>query len=157
MSKERIEKLYTCFQQKDWPGMQSCYHDRARFSDPVFQHLQAKEVRAMWHMLVLSGKDLTVSFGDVQADEVKGSCHWEATYTFSRSGRRVHNVIEATFGFADGKIILHHDQFNFWRWAGMALGWPGKLMGWSAVVQEKVRGTAQNSLSAFISEHPEYQ
>ena len=137
--------------------MQACYHDRARFSDPVFQHLSAKEVRAMWHMLVLSGKDLVVSFNNAQSNGAHGSCHWEATYTFSKTARKVHNVIEATFEFSEGKILLHQDQFDFWRWAGMALGWPGKLLGWSAIIQEKVRGRAQNNLSAFVLEHPEYQ
>jgi SnoaL-like domain len=157
MSKETISKLYTSFQQKDWSGMQSCYSEKAVFSDPVFQNLSTREVKAMWHMLLLAGKDLSVTFGDVKADAQKGSCAWEATYSFSRTGRKVHNIIAASFVFVDGKINNHRDTFDLWKWSGMALGVSGKLLGWTPFIRNKIRRTAQKSLSKFIQEHPEYQ
>jgi ketosteroid isomerase-like protein len=157
MSRELIEKFYCSFQNKDWKTMQSCYHTDARFTDPVFQNLSVKEVKAMWHMLCLAGKDLTVTFNRIESSEQEGSCHWEATYSFSRTERKVHNIIAASFEFRDGKIVRHEDVFDLWRWSGMALGMTGKLLGWSPMVQNKIRATARKSLTEFIAEHPEYQ
>jgi len=131
--------------------MQSCYHDEATFSDPVFQNLNAKEVKAMWHMLVTSGKDLVLQFSNVQASATNGSCHWEAFYTFSKTGKKVHNIIEARFEFKDGKIFRHTDSFDLWRWGRMALGLSGLLLGWSSVLQNKVRSMAKANLTKFMS------
>lgn len=152
-----IHQLYTSFQIKDWKTMQSCYHEDATFTDPVFQNLSAKEVKAMWHMLAAAAKDLKVIFGDIQVVENKGSCRWQAWYQFSRTGRNVHNVIDARFEFKDGKIFRHTDQFDLWRWSRMALGAPGILMGWSPLIKNKIRKTARKGLAAFIVAHPGYQ
>ena len=130
--------------------MQSCYHDDVVFSDPVFQNLKGNEARAMWHMLVSAGKDLKLDFSKVKANNQSGSCHWEAHYSFSRTGRKVHNIIDATFEFKDGKIIRHTDVFDLWRWSGMALGPVGTLLGWSPIIKNKVRGLAQQNLKKFM-------
>jgi uncharacterized protein len=152
-----IETFYTAFQQKDYAGMIACYHPQIEFSDPVFTALNGKQVGAMWHMLIERGTDLTLQFSRAQAQGDKGQAHWEATYTFSSTGRYVHNIIDATFEFNDGKIIHHRDHFDLWRWARMALGTSGVLLGWSSPVQNKVRETAMKGLMAFIEKHPEYQ
>ena len=39
-----------------------------------------------------------------------GRAHWEADYTFSSTGRKVHNVIDATFEFEGGLIRAHRDM-----------------------------------------------
>ena len=155
-SQKLIERFYYCFQQKDWEGMQECYHPEVIFSDPVFRNLKGKQAKAMWHMLTAAGKDLTVSFQHVKSDGASGSCDWEAWYTFSRSGRKVHNRIHAKFEFSDGKIIKHTDSFNLWRWSSMALGLAGILLGWSPLIQMKIRNTAKTNLHQFILQHPEY-
>lgn len=152
-----ITDFYTAFQSKDWKAMQSCYHDEVIFNDPVFHDLKGKEAKAMWHMLILSGKDLTLQFSKVKADEHKGSAHWEAFYSFSRTGRKVHNVIEARFEFKDGKIIKHTDKFNLWRWSRMAFGSTGLFLGWTSAVRNKVSATAKVSLEKFIAVNPEYR
>jgi ketosteroid isomerase-like protein len=154
--KQVIESFYSSFQQKDWKGMQACYHDKIIFSDPVFNNLKGGEAKAMWHMLAIAAKDLSVSFKNVTANGVKGACDWEAYYSFSRTGRKVHNIIHAEFEFSDGKIIRHTDFFNLWRWSGMALGVTGLLLGWSPLVSSKIRSTANSSLKKFMAEHPEY-
>jgi hypothetical protein len=151
-----IATFYTAFQNKDWQTMQSCYHNEVIFNDPVFTNLTGKEAKAMWHMLVSSGKDLTLLFTAVKADERVGSCSWEAFYTFSRTGRKVHNVIEAKFEFKDGKIIRHTDSFDLWKWSRMALGISGMLLGWSSVIRNKVRVTAKTSLDKFKAQHTVY-
>ncbi len=100
-------------------------------------------------MLVTRGKDLKVIFSDVAADEKQGSAHWEAWYTFSATGRQVHNVIDASFEFRDGKIFRHRDRFGFWRWSRQALGLPGLLLGWTPLLAKKVQKTARKSLDAW--------
>jgi len=155
-SNQIIEQFYTAFQKKDWKTMQACYHDSITFDDPVFQNLKGGEAKAMWHMLTAASKDLTVTFRNVQADEARGSCDWDAHYSFSRTGRKVHNIIHAEFEFQDGKIVRHTDTFDLWRWSGMALGLSGKLFGWTPMIQNKIRGTARGNLKKFIQEHPAY-
>lgn len=153
---ELIRSFYTAFQHRDWKGMQDCYHDRVTFSDPVFPHLEGPEAKAMWHMLTTSARSLDISFSKIDADAQRGSCYWEARYPFSKTGRLVHNKIQASFEFRDGKIIRHSDQFDLTRWAGMAFGLPGKLLGWTPWMHNKIRSTAAGSLLKFIGQHPEY-
>lgn len=146
-----VKKFYEAFARKDFSTMQSCYHPEARFSDPVFNDLSSPQVKAMWQMLLSSSKDLRIEFSSVSADRSNGSCHWEAWYTFSRSGRLVHNIIDASFEFRDGLIYRHQDHFNFYRWSRQALGLSGLLLGWTPIIQNKVRGTANSSLTKFMA------
>lgn len=136
--------------------MITCYDEQVHFSDPVFTNLRGPQAKAMWHMMVVRGQDLKVTYGDITAGADNGRAHWEAAYTFS-TGRQVHNVIEAAFVFRDGLIIEHHDSFDLWRWTRMALGVSGQLFGWTPYVQNKVRKTAMTGLDKFIAKHPEYQ
>lgn len=135
--------------------MIACYHPKVHFSDPVFTDLHGNRAKAMWHMLCERGKDLQVSFRDVQADERNGRAHWEATYTFS-TGRKVHNVIDAAFEFRDGLIIRHQDTFDLWRWTRMALGPMGLFLGWTPLVQNRVRRTVLAGLEKFVAKNGGY-
>jgi ketosteroid isomerase-like protein len=148
-----IHQFYTAFQQGNYTLMQSCYHDDATFSDPVFPNLSCRETRAMWQMLLTSAKDLKVSFTDIKGEANQGTCSWEAWYTFSRTGRPVHNRISAKFQFKDGKIFRHEDSFDLWRWSSQALGFTGILLGWSPIVKNKVQGTARKALDNFLSKN----
>jgi ketosteroid isomerase-like protein len=149
-----IRTFYEAFQNKDFKTMQALYRDDASFSDPVFQNLSAREVRAMWQMLISASSDLKIEFMDVSADDRVGKCRWDAWYSFSGSGRKVHNIIHATFAFRDGKILSHIDKFDFWRWSRMALGSIGLVLGWSPLILNKVRKTARKKLSGFMSKQP---
>jgi ketosteroid isomerase-like protein len=146
-----IEKFYTAFQNRDYTTMQSCYHADATFHDPVFPNLDANQVRAMWQMLLTSAKDLKVTFDAIQTSGSTGSCKWQAWYTFSKTGRPVHNIIQASFDFKDGKILRHRDSFDLWRWSRMALGTSGLLLGWSPIVQNKIRSNARVALQKYIA------
>ncbi len=148
---EAIGRFYTAFQKRDPDGMIAEYHAQVRFSDPVFQDLQGDRARGMWRMLAERAKDIVLEFRDVDADDTMGGAHWEARYTFSATGRKVHNVIEARFGFHEGKIIEHVDSFDLWRWASMALGPTGKLLGWAPFVQNGIRKRALEGLDAFMA------
>ncbi|HYG17424.1 MAG TPA: nuclear transport factor 2 family protein [Ohtaekwangia sp.] len=142
--------FYTAFQEGNFTAMQHAYHEGATFHDPVFEHLKAEQVKAMWQMLLTSAKDLSISFSGIHANDTTGRCHWEARYTFSRTGRKVHNVIEAGFVFRESKIFEHRDSFDFWRWSRQALGPSGLLLGWSPLVRNKVRAMAKANLRNFM-------
>jgi limonene-1,2-epoxide hydrolase len=149
-NKEVIHQFYSAFQRRDYFAMQNLYHDEAQFCDPVFQQLNSNEVRAMWQMLLSGAKDISVSFESVQENSRSGSCRWEAFYTFGQTHRKVHNKVYATFEFKDSKILTHRDTFNLWRWTMMALGLSGVLLGWTPIVQNKIRKTAQDKLRKFM-------
>ena len=147
---ELISRFYTAFGNGDARRMAACYDQSITFSDAVFTDLEGARAAAMWRMLCERGKDLKIEFRDIEADDSVGRAHWEAWYTFSATGRPVHNKIDASFQFQDGKIIRHRDSFNFWAWAAQALGLTGRLLGWSPLVRNRVRKQAARSLDAFI-------
>lgn len=116
-----------------------------------YEALKAKDalaIRACYHP--------EAKFDDPVFD-LKGAGHWEAVYTFSASGRRVHNKMDSAFAFKDGKIIGHRDHFAFWRWSRQALGLSGLLLGWSPFLKAKVRARARGNLDKFLASHPEYR
>ena len=145
-----IERFYASFQARDAAGMAACYHPDAVFSDPAFGELRGAEVGGMWTMLCSRAADLEVRVSGVEADAERGKAHWDARYTFTRTGRKVHNRIDARFLFRDGLIIRHEDSFSFWRWAGQALGPVGLLLGWAPPLRGKVRSTARGNLKSFM-------
>lgn len=147
-----INRFYTCFQNKDFQGMQACYADQATFSDAVFIGLNGEEVRAMWEMLCRrGGKDLQVEFDRVSATDTGGRANWTARYTFSATGQKVVNRIQAEFVIEQGKIVRHTDRFSFYAWARQALGITGLLLGWTPTVRNKVRKTARRNLADFMA------
>lgn len=141
-----ITRFYTAFSARDHEGMAACYHDDVRFCDEVFPDLRGSRAGAMWRMLCERGKDLVVTFADVEADDQTGSASWEALYTFTATGRKVRNRITARFRFQDGKIIEHRDSFDFWAWSRQALGPAGWLLGWTPALRRKVQRTAGRQL-----------
>ena len=155
MSAELITKFYEAFSRRDAEGMVACYADDVVFSDPVFPELRGVDAKNMWRMLCERGTDLKVVFRDVTSDGKTGSAHWDADYSFSLTNRQVHNVIDATFELRDGKIVRHRDVFDLWRWAGMALGAKGKLLGWAPPVQNAIRKQGLKGLSLWTKAHPE--
>ncbi len=144
-----INRFYEAFARRDGAAMAACYHPEARFSDPAFPNLRGGEIGAMWTMLCQRAQEFSLTFRDVQADAARGSAHWEAKYLFSKTGRRVHNIIEAEFAFKDGLIVAHDDRFDFWRWSRQALGLPGVLLGWSGFLRGKVQAEAAKGLAIF--------
>ncbi len=133
--------------------MARCYHPEVHFTDPAFD-LHGLRAAQMWRMLCTQGKDLQLIYSDVRADDRLGDAHWEAHYTFSKTGRRVLNKIDASFEFRDGLIVRHVDRFDFWRWSRQALGLPGLFLGWSGFLQRKVQVQAARGLAAFVAKLP---
>lgn len=145
-----IEDFYAAFARSDGAAMSTAYAPGATFSDPAFPGLKDGEPGAMWRMLTSQAKDLRVEHSAVQANDTEGSAHWEAWYTFSKTGRTVHNIIDARFTFKDGLIATHVDTFSFYRWSKQALGMPGLLLGWTGFLKGKVQQQARKGLSIFM-------
>ncbi len=143
-----IDRFYAAFARRDWAGMAACYHPEVHFSDEAFD-LHGADAGMMWRMLCTNGRDLELTWRDVSADDARGRAHWDARYTFSATGRKVLNRIDARFDFRDGLIVRHVDRFDFWAWSRQALGAPGLLLGWTPMLRAKVRATAARNLAAF--------
>lgn len=149
-NKQLITRFFSAFQRVDYETMQECYHEDAIFFDPVFQDLNTAEVRDMWEMLCKNAKNFSLQFSEVEADDEYGTCSWVADYTFSHTGNKVTNKVKAYFKFHEGKIIEHTDNFDLWKWSRQALGISGWVLGWSEVVQKKIRNRAQDNLAKFM-------
>ena len=152
-NEQLIRDFYAAFAKRDATGMAASYHRDIAFSDPAFPMLRGNEATAMWAMLCARGKDLEIILGDVAGDAEGGRAHWEAKYTFSQTGRLVHNKIDAVFAFRDGKIIRHVDSFGFWRWSSQALGGIGMLLGWFGPLKAMVRKKAAKSLQDYMEKN----
>jgi ketosteroid isomerase-like protein len=144
-----LQRFYQAFDRREAEAMAACYAPDIVFEDPAFGELHGAQVGDMWRMLCARATDLSVGASDIVADESIGSAHWEAHYTFSQTGRLVHNIIDARFRFRDGLIVDHRDHFDFWRWSRQALGAPGLILGWSGALRAKVRAQARTGLDRY--------
>lgn len=151
-----IQNFYQAFANLDAEAMANCYHPEVRFEDPAFGVLQGEKAKNMWRMLCASqkGKGFRIEFSGIEYNEQSGKAHWEAFYTFSKTGRKVHNIIDAEFKFKDGKIIEHTDHFDLYRWSKQALGGSGYLLGWTAFFQKKLNAQTNKLLSEFEKRMP---
>jgi len=146
-----ITRFYSAFQKKNASEMNHCYAENIAFSDPVFGLLHGEEVRNMWEMLCKNGKDLQLSFGNIQLlDEEYATCDWVAQYTFSQTGRRVVNNIKAHIRIENGIITEHTDAFDIYKWSRQALGLRGWLFGWTAWFQKKLQQKTRIALNNYI-------
>jgi len=146
-----IERFYTAFGARDGAAMAACYGSHATFDDPVFPGLQGHEVGGMWRYLNGRSEDLQVELLEHEADDTRGSAHWIASYTFTQTGRKVVNDVRAEFGFVDGQIAAHRDEFSFYRWASQALGRRGAWLGWTPFLRSAVRRQARAGLDRFLA------
>ena len=150
--KEVIENFYTAFGRLDHRTMNACYSEDIVFSDPVFLVLKGDEVRYMWEMLCTNAKDFSLTYSNIEVlDDEYATCNWTATYTFSKTGRKVVNKIKAFMRFRNGKIIEHSDAFRLSSWIAQALGWKGVLFGWTGFMKRAVQKNARKSLVGFIN------
>ena len=149
-----IKTFYDAFSNLDAEVMNSCYHNDIVFKDPAFGVLEGDRAKAMWQMLCESqkGKDFKIVFSDIEANEKEGTAYWEAFYTFSKTGRKVHNKIDAKFEFKDGQIIKHTDNFNLHKWASQAMGLKGLIIGRTGYFSSKLKTQTNYLLDKYIKE-----
>lgn len=148
-----INAFYTAFAEHDVEKMNSYYADDVTFEDPAFGVLQGERAKNMWRMLInnQSGKKFIVTHSNVVESGDTVSAKWEAKYDFSKTGRQVHNKIEATFICKDGKIVDHRDHFNLHSWSSQALGLSGKLIGWTGFFKRKLNNQTNAMLTKYES------
>jgi hypothetical protein len=153
-NEQLIYKFYTAFANADAQTMSECYHAAIQFEDPAFGKLKGNQVRQMWKMLIEKSKgNIKIEFSDIKADEYSGFAKWTATYNFSKTNRKVVNVIQAEFKFQDGLIISHTDNFDIWKWAKQALGFKGLLLGWTGFMQKQIQKQALASLKSYADKN----
>lgn len=153
-NEQLISNFYIAFQNLDHKKMNDCYSHEIVFFDPVFGLLRGNQVRAMWEMLCINAKDFSLVFGNIVAlDHEYYTCDWVATYTFTKTGRRVVNKIKAHMMIADGKIIEHSDGFSLHKWSMMAIGFSGWLLGWNSFFQHKIKRQARKNLDNFMRQN----
>jgi ketosteroid isomerase-like protein len=150
LNEQLITTFYSAFQKRDFHTMQRCYGDKVIFFDPVFEDLVDEEVKFMWEMLCKRATDLSIQFDNVHADQEYGTCDWVASYTFTKTKRKIVNKVKAHMRFQNGKIIEHSDQFKLSNWCRQAFGIKGFLLGGTAWFRNKVRKLAQQSLYDYI-------
>jgi len=145
-----IIRFYTAFANAEPEDMCACYHPEVKFSDPIFDSLKGKEVCQMWKMLLKgSNGNLRIQYSDVKSNEFIGTAKWIADYQFSKTNRKVINIIYSQFQFKDGLIIKHTDNFDIWKWSKQAFGLKGFLFGWTGYMQKKIQDKALQSFKKY--------
>jgi len=149
--KNVIETFYEAFDNLDAETMANCYHKDIVFEDPAFGVLKGNRAGNMWRMLCESqkGKNFKIVATNITCNSKTGSAHWEAFYKFSKTGRKIHNKIDAEFIIKDDKIIKHTDYFNLHNWAKQALGFKGYLMGGTSFFKRKLHSQTNGLLDKF--------
>jgi ketosteroid isomerase-like protein len=148
---ELINNFYSAFQQLDYRGMISNYSNDIVFFDPAFGLLRGDEARSMWEMLCKTARDFSLSYGNiVLLDDEYATCDWVATYTFSKTGRKVVNNVKANMRFEGGRIVEHSDAFSLHKWSSQALGPVGQLLGWNSFFQRRIKNQAKRNLLKFM-------
>lgn len=146
-----IQNLYQSFDNRNAEEMGSAYAENAKFSDPVFPDLTGREIFGMWSMLLENlDPEGKITCESLSATDTEGSARWTAIYKFSKTGRTIHNRINATFRFENGKIVYHKDEFSLYRWARMAFGFKGLLLGWTSGFKKKVREETAKTLKMYM-------
>ncbi|MBK0368433.1 nuclear transport factor 2 family protein [Flavobacterium agrisoli] len=149
-NEKTIQEFYTAFANSDVSKMQSCYHPKIQFRDPIFGMLEGNDVILMWEMLLSKANgNLKIDYNAIQADEFSGTAKWSASYPFGPSKKTIKNHVSAEFIFQDSLIIKHTDSFDVWKWSIQAFGSKGYLFGWTGFFQKKINQTALVSLSKY--------
>ena len=146
-----IEEFYEAFSSLDAENMVKYYHPDVVFQDPAFGELKADRAKNMWRMLCHSqkGKGFKVKYQVIDFNKEKASAQWDAFYTFSQTGRKVHNKIFASFVIENGLIMEHIDEFNLYNWSKQAMGIKGYFLGNTSFFRNKLQQKTNLLLNEF--------
>lgn len=152
MEAEKIaDQFYTAFAKGDAETMTSLYAETIEFEDPVFGKLKGDQARVMWHMLLeRSEGNLKIEYYIIETTQNTALVRWEARYSFSKTGRHIHNKITAHLTIENGKITTHKDVFNLWKWSQQALGFKGLLLGWTSFFRKKLQQQTRGMLEKYM-------
>jgi ketosteroid isomerase-like protein len=147
-----IDRLYAALGAGDGAAMAACYTEDATFEDPAFGRLEDGRGQAMWRMLTSRGGDIEITLVERRASPGgQATAHWLADYTFTETGRPVHNDVHASFIFRDGLIAAHRDRFDLRAWGAQALGPVPGLLGHTPLLGLLVRHRTGGALAAFMA------
>lgn len=152
-TKKLFDNFYQGMQKQDSQAINLCYHQDTQFEDPVFGRLDYENVTTMWTMLMERAQDFSVEYTVLEAEENRGKVRWIAKYLFSKTGKKITNIVTSEIELKEGKIIHQVDTFNLRKWIGMALGFKGILTGWIPAVQNKVKTQAKKGLEHYKQKH----
>lgn len=155
-SEELAHRFYSAFQKKDFETMNKCYDEKAQFTDPAFGDLNAKQTKAMWHMLCTRAFDLEINYRILQSKPDFVKVEWIAEYTYTTYQTQVRNVVTSNIKLENGLIVDQKDSFNFWKWSRQALGFTGLYLGWTPMLKSTVRKSVHKTLDKFILKNPQY-
>ena len=152
-AEETIQRLYESVKRGRPEEAAECYCDDATYRDIAFDLKGKDDIAAMWRLVCSRGVE--VEFEDIrtEGDQVKG--HWVFDYDFHGTNP-VHNEMDSTFTFRNGKIFVHHDEASRWRWATQALGYPkGALVTvFPFILRRQARGELERFKRGERAEQP---
>lgn len=141
--REAVERFFAAFARRDGEAMAQCYHYDGSFEDPAFSKLTGAQAGQMWRALMRGAKDFSIESLVQGVEDGAWVVDWTARYTFSKTGRPVENRVQSRIWLRGGLIERQIDSFDFHRWAGQALGLPGKLLGGFGFFQRTVTRKAR--------------
>lgn len=146
-----IDEFYEAFSNLDAENMVKHYHPDIVFIDPAFGELKADRAKNMWRMLCHSqkGKGFKIKYEVIDLNSKSANAKWEAFYTFSQTGRKVHNKIYASFVIENGLIVRHIDEFSLYHWSRQAMGIKGYILGKTSFLRNKLQQKANLLLDDF--------
>ncbi|KEO83655.1 nuclear transport factor 2 family protein [Tumebacillus flagellatus] len=134
-NKQLLIDFFTAIQNNDVQALSDCYHENVHDSDDILDDLYGEDARAMLNWVVSTRERARVlGFRILDVTETHGRARWELEYRSARSGRLRHREIESEFRFENGKIVWHHDYFDWGRWARRAFGPHGTFVSWRPIV-----------------------
>jgi len=145
-----LDRLFNSLNRHDHKAMAACYHPEAAFSDIAFSLHGRHAIHGMWRMICAG--DIHATFEVVSADDEDGRVTLIAEYTFSETGRRVRNVIDSRFRFADHLVVDQRDVCDPRAWGAMALGGVGGFLAGRVAPLRKIK--ARGKLARFLAAHP---
>jgi ketosteroid isomerase-like protein len=120
-AEETVQRLYESVKRGDAAAAAECYCDDASYRDIAFELKGKPDIAAMWRLVC--SRDVRVEYCDIRTEDSHVKGYWVFHYKFHGT-RPVRNPMDSTFTFRDGKILVHHDHANRWKWAKQALGIP---------------------------------
>ena len=151
------ERLVAAFARLDGDAMAACHSAIASFQDEAFSLQGQRQIGGMWRTLCSATGERGRAAWKLDLRRLTDrSAHREAQrkacYRFNASGRLVHKRIDAEFDLdAAGLAQRHRDRFDFWRWSRQALGLPGRLLGSTPFLRNKVHAQAAATLQLYVA------
>jgi ketosteroid isomerase-like protein len=154
-NEQLLTTLFQCLNAHDHMGAAECYHDEATFRDIAFTLKGKRQIHAMWDMACSVNKkgipsDIKATVQQLSANDATGKVLVDFDYTFRDTGRKVHNPVESTYHFRDGKIIQQTDKADAANWARQAFG---GFNGWVAGRFDRIR--RNKAMDKLKAERPE--